>query len=52
MGKLRELDSTDFLKADPQLFDECSAKHRADEEEEGRREQDTPKLKTAAVENF
>ena len=28
-------------QADPQLFDECSAKHREDEEEEGRREQET-----------
>lgn len=29
-----------LMEADPQLFDECSAKHRADEEEEGRREQE------------
>mmetsp|Transcript_17876 Transcript_17876/g.31328 ORF Transcript_17876/g.31328 Transcript_17876/m.31328 type:complete len:485 (-) Transcript_17876:98-1552(-) len=29
-----------LMEADPQLFDECSAKHRADEEEEGRREAD------------
>jgi serine/threonine-protein phosphatase 2A regulatory subunit B' len=27
-----------LMEADPQLFDECSAKHRADEEEEERRE--------------
>merc|ERR1712032_1513547 len=26
-----------LMEADPQLFDECSAKHRADEEEEERR---------------
>merc|ERR1719517_210784 len=28
-----------LMEADPQLFDECSAKHRADEEEEERKEQ-------------
>jgi len=28
-----------LMEADPQLFDECSAKHRADEEEEDRREE-------------
>jgi serine/threonine-protein phosphatase 2A regulatory subunit B' len=28
-----------LMEADPQLFDECSTKHRADEEEEERREQ-------------
>merc|ERR1711941_33253 len=27
-----------LMEADPQLFDECSAKHRLDEEEEERRE--------------
>merc|ERR1712117_89523 len=27
-----------LMEADPQLFDECSAKHRADEEEEERKE--------------
>merc|ERR1711979_39928 len=28
-----------LMEADPQLFDECSAKHRVDEEEEERRDQ-------------
>merc|ERR1712113_98815 len=28
-----------LMEADPQLFDQCSAQHRTDEEEEGRREQ-------------
>mmetsp|Transcript_75482 Transcript_75482/g.213525 ORF Transcript_75482/g.213525 Transcript_75482/m.213525 type:complete len:470 (-) Transcript_75482:101-1510(-) len=28
-----------LMEADPQLFDDCSAKHRADEEDEERREQ-------------
>merc|ERR1712048_1291376 len=27
-----------LMEADPQLFDECSAKHRADEEEDERRQ--------------
>lgn len=29
-----------LMEADPQLFDECSAKHRADEEEEAKRDQE------------
>merc|ERR1712045_319526 len=28
-----------LMEADPQLFDECSAKHRADEEDEEKKEQ-------------
>ena len=37
------------LKADPQLFDECSAKHRADEEEEVRREQEMRERPSSAT---
>merc|ERR1711933_106402 len=40
-----------LMEADPQLFDECSAKHRADEEEEEKKEQERQR-KWAALQDL
>merc|ERR1719444_620686 len=40
-----------LMEADPQLFDECSARHRVEEEEEEKREQ-ARKERWAALEDF